>query len=171
MENCPINGNPCFNSKCFQIFTSDGDDVVQKMVCEKCAYMQYKKNSEEALKELMGMIENITDNYYKDIKRCSQCNSCFEEIIVKSRLGCDMCYQTFKDKVLAMLTKCQVGYKHLGKKPKKHDVAGFYLNIDEEISLLNFKMQDAIKKENYELANELKIKLHKLKNKKAQNEI
>jgi protein arginine kinase activator len=171
MENCPLNGTPCPNSKSYQILVSDGGEFVQKMVCEKCAYLQYKKNSVEALEELMGIIENITDKYQKDIKKCSQCNCCFEDIVKKSRLGCDMCYESFRDKILAMITKCQVGYKHIGKRPKKHDTTGFYLNTEDEIVILQSKMQLAISEENYELANELKQKIDKLKNKKAQNEI
>jgi protein-arginine kinase activator protein McsA len=70
-----------------------------------------------------------------------------------------------------MITKCQVGYKHIGKRPKKHDTTGFYLNTEDEIVILQSKMQLAISEENYELANELKQKVDKLKNKKAQNEI
>lgn len=171
MENCPLTGSPCSNSKTYQIILDDGKEYDQKMVCEKCAYQQYKKNSEKALLELLGMIENISDKYYENIKKCSECKSSFEDLMIKSRLGCPMCYESFRDKALAMFTRCQVGYMHIGKRPKRHEEKVREIKIDSEIENLRSKIQLAVKEENYELANELKKEIDKLKNKKAQHEI
>lgn len=167
MDICPINGNPCPDSKSFQILKYNGQEFAQKIICEKCAYMQYEKNSENLLMELISKIENIENKYRKDVRRCLECNSSFEDIVSKSRLGCHMCYESFRDKVLAILTKCQAGYKHLGKKPKLHNVDYLRPNVENDIVLLKQKMQEAIDEENYELAGDLKEKLEKLKNKKV----
>ena len=165
MENCPLYGNPCSNAKNCDINHGVGEE---KMVCSKCAEEYLIRQSEKKIDILMSMIEDITLKYYHDgIKKCSSCDSSFEDLLNKSRLGCDMCYETFKSKILAMFTKCQVGFRHVGKRPKKHDLSGLYMSIDDEIAIYEKKLKEVVDREDYEAAKEIKSKIDSLKLKKV----
>ena len=75
-------------------------------------------------------------------------------------MGCDKCYDTFKDTILNLLLRCQISLKHIGKKPKN-----FKLSDASEIENLNIELQEAIKIEDYEKAACLKEKINLIKNK------
>lgn len=169
MDSCPLSNTPCPNNKKFEIAINSSGEYEYVRVCEKCAYQSLKKTNEKNLDILMSMIESITEKYYH--KKCVQCSCTYEDILKKSRFGCDLCYEQFKDEILILIRKCQVSTYHIGKRPKfaeKHNCDNM---INIEIEVLERIMKDAVSIENYEYASELKERIKKLQDKKAQNEI
>ena len=159
MDRCPLTNIPCSNSKCYEVNTAHNGVYAQINVCDKCAFSALKKTSEYNIDVLMSIIEDITLKHTES-KKCQQCNASFDDLIEKSRLGCDKCYDTFKDTILNLLLRCQISLKHIGKKPKN-----FKLSDASEIENLNIELQEAIKIEDYEKAACLKEKINFIKNK------
>ena len=169
MENCPLSNTPCPNSKKFELIQTDKGETVYVNVCEKCAYNALKENSQKNLDLLMSMIEEVSYKYYN--KKCSGCNLTYQEIIGKSRLGCEFCYESFKSQIVLLIKRCQVSTNHIGKRPRflqKHILCA---NINKEIDVLQERIKEAVSIENYEYAAELKERIKKLQDKKATNEI
>jgi protein arginine kinase activator len=128
-----------------------------------------KQNSEKNLDLLMTMIENLTQKYYNN--KCTRCECTYQDILKKSRLGCDLCYDNFKPEISIMIGKCQVSTTHVGKRPKFTNKHNYNNMINTEIDVLEKLMKEAASLENYEYASELKERIKKLQDKKAQNEI
>ena len=166
MENCPFSNTPCTNSKCISFNSKENGENVLKYACENCADKVFQKTYEQSFNLLMSLIE---ETYGKNnfIKKCV-CGACYEDLLKVSRFGCESCYNTFKEYVMIMFDKCQVGKKHIGKKPKTYH--GLNL-LHEDESVLENQLKEAVKAERYEEAAELKERITSIKKKKAQNEI
>lgn len=156
MDYCPITNTPCSNCKTYQITDIQNGEIIQIEICEKCAIYNCKSF-------------NINDSILIQKKRsqtCKGCNSNYSDLLEKSRIGCEHCYDTFCENILELLQRCQVSNKHIGKKPKINN------NIcNQQIDLLKQKMQIAVDSENYEEAAILKEKIKKLLEPKANYEI
>lgn len=154
MDSCPINNKPCPNSKSIDIYVLKNGKQIGAKVCETCAYDAMQKAAQKNLEILTTLIENIHEKYNFE-KTCNYCGSSYEDLLRKSRFGCENCYITFMDHVLIMLDKCQVGRKHIGKRIKDYDEV-------RSIDSLKHEMHEAVKVENYERAAELKKKIESL---------
>lgn len=147
MDYCPITNAPCSNCKSYQITDVQKGEIIQIEICEKCAMYKYKSfNIDHSIK-----IEE------KNLKTCKGCNSSYSDLLEKSRIGCEHCYDAFCENILDLLRRCQVSNKHIGKKPK------IYKNTcKEQIDLFHQKMKIAVDSENYEEAAILKENIKKL---------
>lgn len=156
MDHCPITNTPCSNCKAYQITDVQKGEIIQIQICEKCAIYNYKSF-------------HINDSILiqkKNLQICKGCNSSYSDLLEKSRIGCEHCYDTFCENILELLQRCQVSNKHIGKKPKK------YKNIcNQQIDSLKQKMKIAVDSENYEEAAILKENIKKLLDPKANYEI
>jgi len=170
MENCPLTNIPCPNSKSFLVTKTENGEIAQKHVCEKCAYYEFDKSSHSKLESLMIVIENLASKY-RSSKKCNQCCATYEDLLEKSRFGCDQCYETFRKYALNMIEKCQIDVKHIGKKPKNFIAEEKAINVEDEINNLEKRIKAAVVVEDYEKAALLKEKIRLLKIKKATDEI
>jgi protein arginine kinase activator len=170
MENCPLTNIPCPNSKSFSVSQTEGGETVQKHVCEKCAYYEFDKKAKSKLEILMDVIENVAAKH-RSSKKCNQCCATYEDLLEKSRFGCDQCYETFRKYVLFMIERCQIGTKHIGKNPKNFIAEEKSINVEDEINNLEKRIKEAVVVEDYEKAALLKEKIRLLKIKKVTNEI
>lgn len=97
---------------------------------------------------------------------CPKCQWDIKRFKETGRLGCDACYDTFKDILTEALKNMHRGTTHLGKSPrsgKTKTVEVGARNIAAEISILQRRLEDHVRKEEFEKAAELRDKINALK--------
>jgi protein-arginine kinase activator protein McsA len=98
-----------------------------------------------------NIIKHKQQEQKKQLKTCPTCGTTIQDIANTSRIGCPDCYTTFKEELKPFIMNFHKAYKHIGKSPKRID------NKD-----LKKALEEAIKKEDYELAAKLRDDIKKL---------
>ena len=112
---------------------------------------------------------------------CPACRTSYEEFIKNSRFGCPECYGVFDLLIGENIRQLQGSDTHKGKHPRYHyqeDGEQFSvethsgqedagpdkeLDIEEQIRILNARLQEAIVREEYETAAQCRDKIRELK--------
>jgi protein arginine kinase activator len=130
-------------------------------LCEGCAQAKGVTNPENlSISSLMDKVELEVDSSGATMV-CESCGTTHQEFKKGGRLGCEACYHVFRPVLDPLLDGMHAGTKHLGKVP-----AGSESRIQFEQSMHSLKQQlkDAVEKEDYEKAAELRDKLRDLEN-------
>jgi len=93
-----------------------------------------------------------------------ECDGCGFTDIQFSRvgkLGCPKCYEVFENKLDPVLRRVHGNPQHTGKIPKR---TGGALGIRKEIEELKRRLQEAVSREEYEIAAEIRDKIRSLEN-------
>lgn len=98
-------------------------------------------------------------------KECSQCGMSLDELRSIGKVGCDNCYIVFKDELNPLIKRIHGNDKYLGKpymsyvelqkKPPSK-------NIQEEIKKLKKKLEEAVKREDFETAAQIRDQIKSL---------
>ncbi|MCF7854374.1 MAG: hypothetical protein K9N51_06220 [Candidatus Pacebacteria bacterium] len=101
------------------------------------------------------------------ITACPCCDLTWEDFQGTGRLGCDFCYQAFRDVLSPLLGKTQKGMQHTGKSPQTpHGSHTPSIDIEiKELARLDEELARAIAAEAFEEAAALRDKRHALENK------
>ncbi len=98
----------------------------------------------------------------ESLKRCETCNSSFEDIVNNGKMGCADCYSTFKEEILPTIKKIHGKTIHTGMTPSyttEHDTE----KEENNIEILEKKLKEAIKNEEFEKAAEIRDELKELR--------
>jgi protein arginine kinase activator len=88
----------------------------------------------------------------KQLKTCPTCGTTIQDIAATtSRIGCPDCYTHFKDELTPFIKNYHKSLQHVGKSPKRIDAKD-----------LKKALEEAIKKEDYELAAKLRDEIKNL---------
>ncbi len=131
-------------------------------LCAKCAEIKgasKKLTPSIAAQLLAGLLEISTQEEGKGLV-CSVCKLTYNEFRRNGRLGCAHCYTAFEENLESLLRKIHGTTKHSGKRPGIRDEKRTDLN--ERILGLKYRLEEAIKKEEYELAAQLRDKIKEL---------
>ena len=93
-----------------------------------------------------------------DQRSCPKCGITFYEFRNQGRLGCPHDYEYFKRELTPLIMNIHGEGKHTGKRPKREAATGG----GAELIRLRRAMDDAIKKEDYELASKLRDQIRDL---------
>lgn len=85
----------------------------------------------------------------KEEPRCPVCSFALSDFSKSGRLGCSECYLTFRPSIERALKQIHFTNSHEGKIPSK---AGKELKVKRHLENLKNQLQEAVKKEDYELA-------------------
>ncbi len=91
--------------------------------------------------------------------RCSVCGMSLADFKQTGRLGCGHCYEVYAQQLLPILHRVQKGQEHIGKVPHR---AGEHLKDKRRMERLRAQLQEAIAKEEYERAAEIRDELRRL---------
>jgi len=107
----------------------------------------------------LGATEEMESKDKEGNLHCHGCGFTLEDFKKTGRLGCDQCYQTFAEGLQSVLKAMHKGDRHVGKIP-----AALLQNIEKakRLSQLKKQLEEAVKKENYELAATLRDQIHNL---------
>lgn len=92
--------------------------------------------------------------------RCKGCGSSFAEIAKRGMVGCPDCYETFYEELLPSIKKIHGNTQHNGKFPSS---AGKELATVNELKALQEQLSEAIAKQEFEKAAQLRDKINELK--------
>lgn len=91
---------------------------------------------------------------------CPNCGQTYENFRQIGQFGCSECYETFSDYLDSLLSRIQGGAtRHTGKIPGN---AGRGLREKQQLEKLRAELRQAIQKEEYERAAELRDRIHAL---------
>lgn len=112
--------------------------------------------------EMLGNSKMIgTNDLNFDKRKCFKCGSSYREFTQKGLFGCAECFDVFSDKLEALMKRIHGSIYHSGKIPKKSEEK---IRLEKNIQHLNRKMKEAVKKENFEKAAEIRDEIHVMKN-------
>lgn len=94
--------------------------------------------------------------------QCDQCGFTDKNFSEVGKLGCPRCYEIFQDKLEPLLRRIHGNSVHTGKIPKR---SGSTIGLKKEIETLKQKLQEAVSREEYELAAEIRDKIRGIESK------
>lgn len=121
-------------------------------LCDKCALENQELGFDNPFsihKLFTGFFNNIDEVNIGDDIRCSNCNLSFNQFKRVGKLGCSSCYDEFKEYLNPIIKGVQGHLKHRGKIPKRIDSN---ISLKREVEVLNEKLVEAVKKEDFEEA-------------------
>ncbi len=137
--------------------------VTKISLCENC-YNEKKLNQIDinipfSIKDLFASLmdkEDISGYVAEKEKSCPKCHSTYSRFQSTGKLGCETCYDTFKDELSPLIRRVQIKGEHMGKIPEH---ACEYINRKKELIKLKTEMAYAIQDEEFEKAAELRDKI------------
>ncbi len=96
------------------------------------------------------------------VMRCPFCGYSWEEFQQTGLLGCDKCYSSFYSQIKKVLREIHGNVHHIGQRPEETAAPE---PSDYNLDILERALEEAIKKEEYEKAAELRDKIRTLKQK------
>ncbi|MBO8136919.1 MAG: UvrB/UvrC motif-containing protein [Desulfotomaculum sp.] len=137
-------------------------------VCEYCASELQQEtwgfdpqfNLHHFLGGLMGY--EYTPGIKTREETCPKCRISKNKFAKVGLLGCPECYETFKDQIIPLVRRIHGTGQHTGKVPKR---TGGRARINKEINMLKEQLQEAIKKEEFEKAAQLRDQIKALEQK------
>jgi protein arginine kinase activator len=132
-------------------------------LCEECAK---KRGIEFSLDKpnfsLVDLLANLSDweiPGHKTVKSvtCQNCGLTYRKFKETARLGCSKCYETFSVQLAPLLKRIHGSTKHTGKTPKLH-----FTNTEDRINQLKQRLKNAIKREDFEKAAEIRDKIKEI---------
>lgn len=130
-------------------------------LCEECYAVQKPSGT-----DTIGMIASALAGSVAAVRSdpmppaCPQCGLTYATFRSRGRLGCPLCYETFRPALEPLLEKIHNGGRtHMGKTPFE----GGSRDRGRERLLISLrrKLQEAVQQENYELAASLRDELRK----------
>lgn len=173
MQNvCPLTGKPCYKPKVYQV-TEIEDNNAKKTIslCEDCLkiYMNKKEKIDEKIankfvKDVMEFVETaIKEKQILNKKLCPKCGISTQDITKTGKLGCDECWDYYYKDLQQSLyiahgsPNSPEDLVHVGKVPKNFKVKNeVEENLKMKIIKLKYKLEQAVKKEDYEQATQLR---------------
>lgn len=107
----------CYNCKkkqathCLKNYGGAGEDVY---LCHDC----YFKLKENELFEPDFFTSFFTQVMPEDVRRCPNCKTSYSDYSKTGVLGCEKCYETFKDELMPSIRKIHGKTSHKGKHPQ-----------------------------------------------------
>lgn len=119
---------------------------------------------------LGGLIDYINSSANKSEKSvdiaCPKCGTTYSEFKKSGLVGCSECYNSFKSTLLPVIKRVQGNIEHNGKIPVK---AGKDIIEKKRILKLKEELQEAVAKEEYERAAEIRDEIKGISNEQGGN--
>jgi len=144
-------------------YTEVVNDKIKKLnLCEECALSKgIGTQSPFSIGELLGGLTPPTPEQTASDKSvtCPGCGMSLNEFKESGRLGCFQCYDVFNKSVMPLLRNIHKSTKHIGKMPSSAQES---VGDVEKIRDLENRLQEAVKKEEYETAAKIRDEIKAL---------
>ena len=135
----------------------------QLAVCMKCAEEKGITNPLAGIPEVFAkIVANILGEELmlgaseagkkSNVRRCPNCNTSLDKFEKTGLLGCDECYTFFEKELSVLLRRIHGSNKHIGSRPRPRRI----LSTDKDVVKLRAELAQAISKEKFERAAELR---------------
>lgn len=154
----------CEKPATFHITELTGDEPVERHLCETCAqdYLLQEDSQTPASPTIGGVLAKqfklgqAAEELAKlDKRTCPQCGISFLEFRNQGRLGCPHDYVYFEKELIPLIANIHGETTHTGKRPRN----GAGTDDRSEIIRLRREMKEAIEREDYEQASQLRDKI------------
>lgn len=164
----------CEKPATFHITELTGEKPHELHLCEDCAKIYLSKDDEAVepsaptlagvLAQQLKIGQTAKDLQRLDQQACPTCGITFYEFRQHGRLGCPHDYVCFANELEPLIANIHGETKHVGKRPKR-----VHASTDERTELIRLRrdMQEAVEKEDYERASELRDTIQKFEQKKG----
>jgi len=157
------------------------DGRVEKNLCEHCA----SKYGDFLFQPRMGAKDMSVNDFLKGIFShgdnapevpapkgqpelvCPNCGMSYSDFLQTGKIGCSVCYSTFRDQLEPVLRRIHGSSTHSGKVPHR---SGGTLVLKQQIAQLARKQQEAVAREAYEQAAAYRDQIRALRGQLAQEE-
>ncbi|WP_196592701.1 UvrB/UvrC motif-containing protein [Pectinatus sottacetonis] len=164
------------NEACIHITQINGNKKIDHYLCEECAarygdfiMQEESENQPEffSINDFLSGIfhntppaaENEQETADNEEYACPACGMTYADFAQTGKIGCSVCYDTFRARLEPLLRRIHGSSKHTGKIPHR---AGKTLNMQQELSLLRKQIQQYIANEEYEKAAQVRDCIHRL---------
>ncbi len=103
--------------------------------------------------------EREEDQAESDVLACPNCGMRYEDFRETGKIGCSVCYETFRRELFPILRRIHGASVHRGKVPRR---SGSAIERRQHIARLRSELQQAIDQEEYERAAELRDEIRAL---------
>ncbi len=138
--------------------------VTQLHLCERCAAEQGIETTVSAPKHPLGeflqAVQQQTQQLPGDSARCAYCGMSLRDFRASGRLGCAQCYGAFENSLRDLLRRVHGSARHVGRAYEVPDPA--LLERDATLGDLRTKLQEAIRREEFETAAALRDQIRTL---------
>ena len=143
--------------------------VNEQYFCENCATELNKESSAFAFS-----VHDLLSNYFdqdllSDVnttigkeKNCPQCGQTYSQYKKTGLLGCAKCYEVYRKALLPLIRRIQGSDQHVGKVPVKVERIQ---RFQKRAQQLQIALKEAIRKEEYEKAAEIRDQIRVLEHK------
>lgn len=140
---------------------------ISKHLCEECAkkyqqawgVLQPQFSFSNLISSILGEGLAPLNNQRTTSLKCDKCGLTYSEFAQGGRVGCDRCYDAFSVYLESLLKRIHGNNRHTGKIPRR---MGGDLRIKQEIKRARQKLEEAVLKEEFELAASLRDKIKAL---------
>lgn len=159
----------CSKKKATVHLTEIVDEQMSEMhLCEECAreksvQMEQQFGLADLLAGLADFGKQVKDTDKTAALKCPQCTMTYEDFRKFGRLGCNQCYEAFKEPLTTLLKKIHGSSHHFGKTPIK--IPKSEKAKIENLQELKTQLQVAIQVEDFERAAEIRDKIRSLEKK------
>lgn len=156
----------CKKNNAIVHYTEVVNDKIKKLnLCEECAVSKgIGIQTPFSIGELLSGLTPpaFEPSVEEKLSVCSGCGMILSEFKETGRLGCYQCYDAFKKSLVPLIGNIHKSTKHIGKIPTTaKETMGTIIRMRD----LEQKLQEAVKKEEFELAAKLRDEIKKLEKK------
>ena len=170
------------NEACVHITQISAEGKIDKNLCESCAakygdFMFQPKDKNLSVNDfLKGIFSNAQQEEPQEQETaarqkpqtklaCPNCGMSFADFLHTGKIGCSVCYDTFRRQLEPLLRRIHGSSTHSGKIPHR---SGGTLELKQEIKVLRQKLQTSVEREEYEKAAEYRDKIRALEKQLAE---
>jgi protein arginine kinase activator len=132
-------------------------------LCEECAEEKgFEVHSPLFLDDFLGSLIDIQPHVLPEERveeRKCGCGMSYGDFKKRGKFGCGECYKTFSKQLSGVLRRIHGSTEHVGKVPTK---IGEVSKLKQKIQKLKAELQEAVKREDFELAAELRDKIREM---------
>ena len=144
-------------------------------LCGECAAKLREKGDIHEITSMIGSFADPFSDLHEDLfggffgiplqkslstqKKCTTCGSTYSQISKTGKVGCADCYTVFRDELIPTLRSIHGTTNHTGSVPSRHRAKQ---ERTERLKMLKKQLHDAIQKEQYEKAAEIRDEMRAL---------
>ena len=151
------------NKATFVVKTILDNQVTETHLCLSCAHEEGADAVRPALAGLLALLGGAAPKEKAAPARCSSCGLRWTEFRKTGFLGCASCYDTFADPLKVVLKEMQGAAKHAGKASPNAARSMDAKRRQDETATLKRRLEEALRRENYEDAAKLRDQLKKMR--------
>ncbi|MDD5614235.1 MAG: UvrB/UvrC motif-containing protein [Candidatus Omnitrophica bacterium] len=141
--------------------------VTELHLCEDCARKKGTQMEQHfGISDLLSGLADLSSplETKQDISlKCGNCGLSYKDFKNSGRFGCSQCYEVFKKYIPSLLKRIHGSTKYVGEIPK----TGEFKVVRDELHQLRKDLQDAVEKEEYEKAAQIRDQIKSIENAKA----